>query len=139
MSSSRKTVIGKKSGKQASEIDFILVATVTPDFNMPSVACQVQGAIGATEAFCFLTSVQSVFWFCLCLKHGRKKLVLSGRYQTGLVIGGETFFQKCWIGPIAPQRCFFGDGAAGVLIEAAETPHFLNEKNYKQMDNGGRL
>ena len=43
----------EKSGKQASEIDFILVATVTPDFNMPSVACQVQGAIGATEAFAF--------------------------------------------------------------------------------------
>ena len=42
----------EKSGKQASEIDFILVATVTPDFNMPSVACQVQGAIGATE-LCF--------------------------------------------------------------------------------------
>ena len=55
-----------------------------------------------------------------------EKLVLSGRYQTGLVIGGETF-SKMLIGPIAPQRCFSVMGC-GVLIEATETPHFLNEK-----------
>ena len=67
-----------------------------------------------------------MFWFCLCLKHGRK-LVLSGRYQTGLVIGGETFSKMLdWTD--RSTAVLFGDGAAGVLIEAAETPHFLNEK-----------
>ena len=91
----------EKSGKQASEIDFILVATVTPDFNMPSVACP-QGAIGATEAFAFdISAACSGFVYALSMA---EKLVLSGRYQTGLVVAKH--FPKCWIGPIAPQRCF---------------------------------
>ncbi len=56
-----------------------------------------------------------------------EKLVLSGRYQTGLVIGGETFSKMLdWTD--RSTAVLFGDGAAGVLIEAAETPHFLNEK-----------
>lgn len=115
----------EKSGKQASEIDFILVATVTPDFNMPSVACQVQGAIGATEAFAFdISAACSGFVYALSMA---EKLVLSGRYQTGLVIGGETFSKMLdWTD--RSTAVLFGDGAAGVLIEAAETPHFLNEK-----------
>ncbi len=37
----------------AESLDFILVATITPDFNTPAVACQAQGAIGAVNAFCF--------------------------------------------------------------------------------------
>ena len=115
----------EKSGKQASEIDFILVATVTPDFNMPSVACQVQGAIGATEAFAFdISAACSGFVYALSMA---EKLVLSGRYQTGLVIGGETFSKMLdWTD--RSTAVLFGDGAAGVLIEEAETPHFLNEK-----------
>ena len=101
----------EKSGKQASEIDFILVATVTPDFNMPSVACQVQGAIGATEAFAFdISAACSGFVYALSMA---EKLVLSGRYQTGLVIGGETF----------SKMLDWTDRST-----AAETPHFLNEK-----------
>ena len=94
----------EKSGKQASEIDFILVATVTPAFDI-SAAC-------------------SGFVYALSMA---EKLVLSGRYQTGLVIGGETFSKMLdWTD--RSTAVLFGDGAAGVLIEAAETPHFLNEK-----------
>ena len=106
----------EKSGKQASEIDFILVATVTPDFNMPSVACQVQGAIGATEAFAFdISAACSGFVYALSMA---EKLVLSGRYQTGLVIGGETFSKMLdWTD--RSTAGLFGDGAAGVLIEEA--------------------
>ena len=39
-------------GLAPDELDFILVATITPDFNTPAVACQVQGNIGA-HRFCF--------------------------------------------------------------------------------------
>ena len=63
----------------------------------------MQGAIGATEAFAFdISAACSGFVYALSMA---EKLVLSGRYQTGLVIGGETF-SKMLIGPIAPQRCF---------------------------------
>ncbi|MGC3613126.1 3-oxoacyl-ACP synthase, partial [Enterococcus faecalis] len=56
-----------------------------------------------------------------------ENLLLSGRNQTGLVIGGETFTKMLdWTD--RSTAVHFGDGAAGVLIEAAETPQYLNEK-----------
>jgi 3-oxoacyl-[acyl-carrier-protein] synthase-3 len=42
-----------RSKKQASEIDFILVATMSSDYSTPSTAALVQGNIGAVNAFAF--------------------------------------------------------------------------------------
>ena len=51
----------EKASLEASSIDFIIVATVTPDSMMPSTAAKVQAAIGATNAFVFdLTDRKSV-------------------------------------------------------------------------------
>ena len=44
----------------------------------------------------------------------RKKMIKSGQYQKGLVIGAEVSYQKSSIGRIE-QQLFFGDGAGGVL------------------------
>src|SRR3989339_752748 len=43
----------KGSSIKAEDIEAIFVATVTPDSNFPSVACLVQGAIGAKKAFAY--------------------------------------------------------------------------------------
>jgi len=43
----------KDAGVSASEVDLIIVATVTPDYFFPSTACQVQHAIGAPNAAAF--------------------------------------------------------------------------------------
>ena len=37
----------------ADQLDFIIVATMTPDALSPSTACLVQEKIGAVNAFCF--------------------------------------------------------------------------------------
>ncbi|MDU6523900.1 MAG: 3-oxoacyl-ACP synthase, partial [Enterococcus sp.] len=34
-------------------LDFIIVATMSPDYTSPSVACQVQGQLGANNAMAF--------------------------------------------------------------------------------------
>lgn len=40
-----------KAGLSAVDIDFIIVATITPDSLMPSTAARIQGNIGAVNAF----------------------------------------------------------------------------------------
>lgn len=115
-----------KAGIGAEEIDFIIVATVTPDSAMPSTAARVQANIGADQAFAYdLVAACSGFVFALSTA---EKLIASGVYQKGLVIGAETL-SKAVDWSDRSTAVLFGDGAGGVLLESSDTPHFLAEKN----------
>ncbi|AIM24621.1 beta-ketoacyl-ACP synthase III [Melissococcus plutonius] len=115
----------EKASLQAEAIDFIIVATVTPDYGMPSVACQVQGAVGADFAFAFdVGAACSGFVYALTLAD---KLIQSGAYHTGMVIGGETF-SKILDWQDRSTAVLFGDGAAGVLVKASDEKYFIKEK-----------
>lgn len=81
------TSLLEKSQISAEAIDFIIVATITPDSNMPSTAAKVQAAIGAHQAFAYdLSAACSGFVFALSTA---EKMIASGRYQKGIVIGAE--------------------------------------------------
>ncbi|MBO4126006.1 ketoacyl-ACP synthase III [Streptococcus suis] len=114
----------EKSQLDASEIDFIIVATITPDASMPSTAAMVQAAIGAKKAFAYdLVAACSGFVFALSTA---EKLLASGVYKRGLVIGAETLSRFVdWSD--RSTAVLFGDGAGGVLLEACEQPSFLAE------------
>lgn len=113
-----------KSKTKAEDIDFIIVATMTPDYGTPSVACLVQGAIGASNAFAFdISAACSGFVYGLSMG---EKLIRTGK-KRGLIIGGETL-SKVIDWEDRTTAVLFGDAAAGVLIETAEQQHFLNEK-----------
>ncbi|MGQ7601824.1 beta-ketoacyl-ACP synthase III [Streptococcus suis] len=114
----------EKSQLDASEIDFIIVATITPDASMPSTAAMVQAAIGAKKAFAYdLVAVCSGFVFALSTA---EKFLASGVYKRGLVIGAETLSRSVdWSD--RSTAVLFGDGAGGVLLEACEQPTFLAE------------
>lgn len=113
-----------KSKTKAEDIDFIIVATMTPDYGTPSVACLVQGAIGASNAFAFdISAACSGFVYALSMG---EKLIRTGK-KRGLIIGGETL-SKVIDWEDRTTAVLFGDAAAGVLIETAEQQHFLNEK-----------
>lgn len=114
----------EKSQLDASEIDFIIVATITPDASMPSTAAMVQAAIGAKKAFAYdLVAACSGFVFALSTA---EKLLASGVYKRGLVIGAETLSRSVdWSD--RSTAVLFGDGAGGVLLEACEQPTFLAE------------
>ena len=69
----------EKSGVAPEELDFVLVATISPDSSMPSVAARVQGAIGAVNAFAFdITAACSGFVFALATA---EKLIQFRRLQ----------------------------------------------------------
>ncbi|MBZ2116840.1 beta-ketoacyl-ACP synthase III [Streptococcus gordonii] len=114
----------KKSGISAQDLDFIIVATITPDSLMPSTAARVQANIGANKAFAYdLVAACSGFVFALSTA---EKLISSGAYQKGLVIGSETL-SKVVDWSDRGTAVLFGDGAGGVLLESTSDQHFLAE------------
>lgn len=125
-----------KSGLSADQLDFILVATITPDSLMPSTAAKVQANIGASKAFAFdLTAACSGFVFALSTA---EKFIKSGAYQRGLVIGAEVF-SKVLDWSDRTTAVLFGDGAGGVLLEASEDQHFLAEQLFTDGSRGESL
>ena len=113
-----------KANLDAEEIDFIVVATITPDSLMPSTAARVQANIGASRAFGFdLTAACSGFVFALATA---EKYISSGMYRRGIVIGSETL-SKVLDWSDRSTSVLFGDGAGGVLLEASDQKHFLAE------------
>ena len=123
-----------KSGTAAEELGFIIVATMTPDSSMPSTAARVQGALGAVNAFAYdLTAACSGFVFALATAD---KLIASGAYQKGLVIGAEVL-SKVVDWSDRSTAVLFGDGAGGVLLEASDQAHFLAEALHTDGTLGG--
>ena len=125
-----------KADLSADELDFIIVATITPDSLMPSTAARVQANIGAKKAFAFdLTAACSGFVFALSMG---EKLIASGTYQKGLIIGSETLSKVVdWTD--RGTAVLFGDGAGGVLLESAQRQYFLAEKQGTDGSRGEKL
>jgi len=103
-----------RRGIPASEIEAILVATVTPDMLFPATACLVQNKIGATGTWGFdLSAACSGFLYALQMG---AKLVESGAHKKVLVIGADVM--SSIIDYTDRSTCIlFGDGAGAVLIE----------------------
>ena len=113
-----------KANIKAEQIDFIIVATITPDSMMPSTAARVQANIGANRAFAFdLTAACSGFIFALSTA---EKFLTSGQFKKGIVIGAETL-SKALDWSDRSTAVLFGDGAGGVLLETSDNRHFLAE------------
>ena len=114
-----------KASLAAEDLDFIIVATVSPDGNMPSTASLVQAKLGASKAFAFdLTAACSGFVYALSVAD---KLITSGAYRNGIVIGAEVL-SKIVDWSDRSTSVLFGDGAGGVLLQAvSETPMILAE------------
>ena len=117
-----------KRGIDASEIDAILVCTVTPDMMFPSTACLVQDRIGAKGAWGFdLVAACSGFIYGLTTA---AHFVMAGTHKKVLVIGADTMSRI--IDYLDRSTCIlFGDAAGAMLIEPAEEGQgfmgFLNE------------
>jgi 3-oxoacyl-[acyl-carrier-protein] synthase III len=103
-----------RRGIDASEVDAIIVATVTPDMVFPATACLVQDKIGATKAWGFdLSAACSGFIYALQVG---AKLVESGVHTKVLVIGADVM--SSIIDYTDRATCIlFGDGAGCVLLE----------------------
>ena len=101
-------------GMEASELDTIIVCTVTPDYLFPGTACLVQNQIGATKAWGFdLIAACSGFLYGLFTG---ANLVRSGIHKRVLVVGADTMTRI--IDYQDRATCIlFGDGAGAMLVE----------------------
>ncbi len=107
----------KKRDLDPSEIDVILVATVTPDMFFPATACLVQNNIGADSAWGFdFSAACSGFLFGLTTG---AQYIESGQVDTVLVIGADTM--SAITDYSDRSTCIlFGDGAGAVLLEPSD-------------------
>ena len=132
-----------RRGVPATEIEAIIVCTVTPDMMFPSTACLVQDRIGAKGAWGFdLVAACSGFLYGLTTA---ANLVIAGSHKKVMVIGADTMSRV--IDYTDRSTCIlFGDGAGAMIVEAAEPGEgfigFLNEVDgsggdYLKMPGGG--
>lgn len=106
------------AGIGAEELDLIIVASVSPDKCFPSTACEVQAAIGATNAVAFdLNAACSGFLFGLSVANA---YFSSGIYQKALIIGAETL-SKMMDWNDRSTCVLFGDGAGAAVVQKSET------------------
>jgi 3-oxoacyl-[acyl-carrier-protein] synthase-3 len=98
----------------ATEIDLIVVASVTPDMMFPATACLVQNNLGAKGAWGFdLSAACSGFIYALTVG---AQFVGAGTQKKALVIGSDVMTSI--LNYQDRTTCvLFGDGAGAVLIE----------------------
>ena len=106
----------------SNEIDLLIVATTTPDYIFPSVACQIQGKLGIEQGAAFdVQAVCSGFVYALTIAD---LFIKSGQHSCALVIGAETLSDILdWSDR---STCvLFGDGAGAVVLKSSSSPGIL--------------
>ena len=106
----------EQRGIDASEIDAIIVCTVTPDMLFPSTVCLVQKNLGASKAWGFdLIAACSGFLYGLSTA---SSFIAAGTHRKVLVIGADTMSRI--LNYKDRTTCvLFGDGAGAMLVEPA--------------------
>ncbi|MAF32316.1 MAG: 3-oxoacyl-ACP synthase [Magnetococcales bacterium] len=104
----------ESAGVSVDELDLVVVATATPDHSFPSVATQVQAAIGMQKGAAFdVAAACSGFIYALSVA---ENMIKSGSFSKALVIGAETLSNL-----ITPEDrttyVLFGDGAGAIVVE----------------------
>src|ERR1700748_3305482 len=100
-----------------TDIDLIVLASVTPDMFFPASACLVQERIGAKNAWGFdLSAACSGFAYALTVG---AQFVGAGTHKKALVIGSDSMSRILDYKDRA-TCILFGDGAGAVLLEPAK-------------------
>lgn len=132
----------KNAGIDAEKIDFIIVATTTPDKTFPATAVNVQKIIGASNAAAFdVQAVCSGFVYAMTVANG---LIKSGMAKNILVIGADKM--SSIVDWNDRGTCIlFGDGAGAVVLSASNDDRGIigsclySDGNYQDIlyTNGG--
>jgi len=104
-------------GIAPSDLEAIIVATVTPDMLFPCSACLVQHKLGAKRVWGFdLNAACSSFLYALQVG---SRFVASGAHKKVMVIGADVM--SSIIDYTDRATCvIFGDGAGAVILEPAD-------------------
>ncbi len=107
----------EQAGVEPEDLDILIAATISTDKVVPGLACEVQSAIGAKNAFAFdINAACSGFLYGINIASMYLK---SGEYKTALVIGTEMLSKMVdWTDR---STCvLFGDGSGAAVIRAEE-------------------
>jgi len=105
-------------GMEPTQIEAIVLGTVTPDMFFPSTACVVQDKLGAKGAWGFdLSAACSAFLYSLQVG---AQFIASGAHKRVLAIGADVM--SSIIDYTDRATCvIFGDGAGAAILEPAES------------------
>ncbi len=116
-------VAGKRAiavaGLEPNDIDVIMVATLTPDYWMPSTGALVKEAIGNSRA-----AAMDVAAACSGLVYAytaADSYLRTGMFRHALVIGAETLSRYLDFSDRA-TCILFGDGAGALVLSASDEP-----------------
>ncbi len=113
----------KAASVNPSDLDVIIVGTITPDFIFPSTGCVVQSLLGAEKAYAFdLMAGCSGFLYTLHVAQG---IIKSGAAEKILVIGVDTL-SKVTDFEDRSTCILFGDGAGAAVLTASDEPGILS-------------
>ncbi len=100
-----------------TDLDMIIVATVTGDYTFPATACLVQDALGASCPAFDIQAACTGWIYGMVMAH---QFVTSGTAQNVLVIGVEVLSKITDMSDRA-TCVLFGDGAGAAIVSASET------------------
>jgi 3-oxoacyl-[acyl-carrier-protein] synthase-3 len=104
----------KAAGLSASELDLVLVATMTPDMILPSISCVLQEKLGAKKAAAF-----DIYAACSGFIYGMSvadAFIRSETYKNVLLVGAEVLSRFTdW--EDRTTCILFGDGAGAAVIQ----------------------
>jgi 3-oxoacyl-[acyl-carrier-protein] synthase III len=119
-----------------SEVDLIIVATVTPDMFFPATACLVQDRLGAKRAWGFdLSAACSGFAYALTVG---AQFVGTGAHRKVVVIGSDVMSSILDYNDRA-TCVLFGDGAGAVLLEPAKDGEGILDFSHDVDGSGGQF
>lgn len=124
----------KKMGLNATDIDLLICATVTPDMVFPATANVICDKIGATNAWGFdVGAACSGFIYALTVG---SKFIETGAHKRVVVVGADKM--SAIVDYTDRATCvIFGDGAGAVLLEP-DTDGFGIRDSILRADGSGR-
>jgi 3-oxoacyl-[acyl-carrier-protein] synthase-3 len=126
----------EKAGVSADEIDLLVVSTATPDRFLPSTACDVQAAIGASQALAFdITAACTGFLYAVATAEG---YISVGRAKKALVVSTEKM--SAIVDWEDRSTCvLFGDGAGAAVITGTNDESGILSSHLRSDGNLGEL
>jgi len=112
----------EQAGSDGTDVDLLIVATVTPDMMFPSTSAILADQLGAKDAAAYdLSAGCTGFMYALVQAYG---MVAAGLSRRALVVGGDVLSRILdWTD--RSTVVLFGDGAGAVVLEPSEEAGFL--------------
>jgi 3-oxoacyl-[acyl-carrier-protein] synthase III len=111
-----------QAGLEGTDIDLLIVATVTPDMAFPSTGAILADELGASDAAAYdLSAGCTGFMYALAQAYG---MLAGGLSRRALVVGGDVLSRILdWTD--RSTLVLFGDGAGAVVLEVVPERGFL--------------